>query len=166
MNFITEKECSDWLERNEILRAPYRRKPLPDKLQWIQFAPRARSDSEIVEDLVATAGNFEGCLVKIEDWNWDSEYEGDPTAALRAAHGEERSLIEVPGFVFQREDLEAAEDLCRTILSRGWTAYLYFLSRSATILFWEGDLIDFWTADADTLHRVEQMILTKSLRRT
>jgi hypothetical protein len=85
--------------------------------------------------------------VHITDWTWDPEYEADPTTALRASIGETRALIDVPGFLFDSSELASAIDLGSLSLKRGWTSYIYLTSGLATLLLWEGDLIDFWSTD-------------------
>jgi hypothetical protein len=101
----------------------------------------------MVSSLFEALGEFPGALLHVTDWIWDSEYGADPTTALRETIGESRALIDVPGFLFDPSEFAAANDLGSLILKRGWTSYIYLTSGAATLLLWEGDLIDFWSRE-------------------
>jgi hypothetical protein len=62
--------------------------------------------------------------------------------------------------------VEAAIAHCYLAVMFGWTAYLYLPSKAATVLFWEGELVDFWSADEQLIQAVRATIQTYELRIT
>ncbi|MDD4977904.1 MAG: hypothetical protein PHI29_04670 [Gallionella sp.] len=167
MKCITETECSEWLLQHGVDETPYGH-GLSRGVHYIQFAPPTSNEdiSHFVQALVKSLGNFQGCLLQIHDWMYDSEYEEDPTSSIRLRCGEGRSIKEAPGFVFEPSELSDAIELCALILERDWTAYLYLTSKAATLLLWEGALVDFWSNDAKVEKHVHAELCRSNLRIT
>jgi hypothetical protein len=67
--------------------------------------------------------------------------------SLRRGHGEHRALIDAPGHLFPAAEQAEAVAHCYLAVIFGWSAYLYLPSGAATVLFWEGDLVDFSSDD-------------------
>jgi len=155
---LTSEQCSEWLKQHGISEAPYGSK-LARGVYYLQFAPPRNAECRVlVASLLNSLGSFAGGLLQLTDWIWDSEQESDPTAALRKAHGEHRSLLDAPGFLFDQNEESTAIDLGSLILERGWTGYLYLGSKIATLLLWEGDLIDFWSKDKRATEQIRTML--------
>jgi hypothetical protein len=144
---LTQEQCSEWLSKRGIQEAPYRCK-LPRHTMYLQFeAPKDGRSQQFLTSALNALGSFSGALLNMTEWHWDPEYEPDPTTHLREVHGEHRSMIEVPGFVFGSSEFAAAIELGALVIERGWTGYLYLESNHATFLLWDGALIDFWSND-------------------
>lgn len=181
MKCITKSECSEWLQQHGIVENPYgSRKKFSDK--YLQFTTpdsayssmhlmrclignhsRYDGDLEFFEGLL---GEFEGALLVIEDWEaYPPDMMGIFTS-LRHGHNDQRPLIDAPCHLFDvNEDAELVGQ-CSLILMYGWTAYLYLASDKATLLFWEGELVDFWTRDASIYREVKSIIQKLELRLT
>jgi hypothetical protein len=165
MEFLTPAQCQIWLLSNGIEPAPYGRPSRANHAEFIQFAARTPRDPSCVDGMFASFGRFDGCLIEFLDWHWDWENPVDPSAALRRAHAESRTLFEVPGVALAADESATAAELSRQAVATGCTAYLYLLANTGTVLFWEGELIDFWSSDAKVVKRVERMINHAQYRR-
>ncbi len=165
MKCITEKECSEWLQQHAVVETPYGRE-LSSGVHYIQFAPPTSKEEIIpfVQALAKSLGDFKGCLLQIHDWIYDSEFEVEPTSDIRLRHGENRPIIDAPGFLFEPGELSDAIELIALILERDWTAYLYPSSKAATLLLWEGALVDFWSDDVKVEEQVHAELCRSNLR--
>ena len=83
--------------------------------------------------------------------------------AVRRGHQEARRLIDAPGHA--NEEPEAIAH-CYLALIFQWSAYLYLESGVATVLFWEGDLIDLWSRDSQLTKAVLEVVRDYGLRMT
>lgn len=161
---LTREQCSEWLSQRRIVEAPYGRK-LVQGAMYVQFAPADRhGSSAFLKSLLDALGPFPGALLHMTDWLWDPEREPDPTASLREAHCEHRPTDDAPGFVFDRSEFAGAVDLGGLVIQRGWTCYLYLESNVATLLLWEGDLIDFWSKDKIASARLRSVVQRSGAR--
>jgi hypothetical protein len=153
MRCFTETECSQWLQQRGIAKpAMY--------TQALQFAPPTEPGrlTAFMRNLFLAFGEFPGGLLVFEDWALYRPDEMALMTALRRGHGDERPLIEAPGHLF--EPIESPEAIGYSYLSVifAWSAYLYLASGGATICFWEGDLIDFWSPEADLVKKVAGLV--------
>lgn len=167
MKCLTPKECSDWLRERDIFEAPYSQEAAADDFCF-QFEPPTKPSrlTAFTRRLFGTFGEFSGALVVFTDW---ALYQPDEMAlvdSLRRGHGERRDLIDAPGHLFTSAELAEAIAHCYVAVMFGWSAYLYLPSGAATIYFWEGDLVDFWSADESLIKAVREIIQTYELRIT
>jgi hypothetical protein len=167
MKCFTSSEGSEWLRERAITEAPYSQDD-PAEAYCFQFEPRTRPSrlTALMRALFDTFGEFPGALLVFNDWPL---YQPDEMAlmdSLRRGHGEHRSLIDAPGHLFT--PTEQAEAIGHSYLAVvfGWSAYLYLASGAATVLLWEGDLVDFWSKDERMIQRVRAVIQTYELRLT
>jgi hypothetical protein len=165
MKCLTKNECSEWLKQHGVVEAPYGRN-LSRGVHYIQFEPPSSKEeiSNFVQALMKSLGDFRGCLLQLHDWIYDSEFEVDPTSDIRLKYGEIRSIIDAPGFLFGPSELSDAIKLGALILERDWTAYLYPSSKAATLLLWEGALVDFWSNDIKVEEHVHAELCRNNLR--
>lgn len=144
---LSREYCSEWLRHKEITEAPYARK-LARGIAYLQFEPpKDRRDHAFLTSLLDALGPFSGVLLQMTDWLWNDEYESDPTARLREAHGKNRSLIEVPGFLFGPSEATEAVNL-----------------GALALLLWEGDLIDLWSRDKNASVRLRSAVRNSGAR--
>ena len=167
MKCLTPTECSEWLRERGIIESPYSGDE-PVKAHCIQFEPPAnpRRLTAFTRALVATSGEFPGALVVFTDW---SLYRADEMAlvnSLRRGHGEHRWLIDAPGHLFESPEEAEAIGHCYLAVTFGWSAYLYLASGVATVFFWEGDLVDFWSSDESLTQAVLRVVREFDLRVT
>ena len=166
MKCLTRSECSEWLKRNNLVESPYQK--CRENL-YVQFeAPgKPRRLTAFARRLMAILGPFSGALILFEDW---SPCESDAMAlidAIRRGYDERRFLIDAPGHLFESTEADQVIGLCYLTLLFGWTAYLYLPQPvSATVLFWEGDLMDVWVQDGDMRDGVREMVKEFELRVT
>jgi hypothetical protein len=165
MKCFTPSECSEWLRKLEIVEAPYSLDNSAEAYAF-QFEPPSKPGrlTAFMRALFDAFGEFPGALLVFDDW---SLYHPDEMAiieSLRRGHGEHRHLIDAPGHLFTSVEVAEAIGHCYLALMYGWSAYLYILSGAATVLFWEGDLVDIWSADEKVRHPVRAVIQTYELR--
>jgi hypothetical protein len=167
MKCLTPEECSDWLRERGIVEDPYSRDTSADDFCF-QFEPPIKPSrlTAFTRGLFDTFGEFAGALVVFTDW---ALYRPDEMAlvdSLRRGHGERRALIDAPGHFFSASEQDETIAHCYLAVMFGWTAYLYLPSGAATVLFWEGDLIDFWCGDEHLIQAVRATVQTYDLRIT
>lgn len=75
-------------------------------------------------------------------------------------------MIDAPGHLFMLKEEAEAIAHCYMALTFQWDAYLYLESGAATALFWEGDLIDFWSCEAELTTAVLEIVQNYRLRIT
>jgi hypothetical protein len=167
MQCFTSNECSEWLRQRAIVEAPYSaNKPVHG--HYFQFAPPTKPSqiTAFTRGLVGELGEFTGALLVFTDW---ALYRPDEMAlidSLRRAHGERRWLIDAPGHLFASTEQAEAIGHSYLPLVFNWSAYLYLASGFATLYFWEGDLIDFWSPDEKLTQTVLQLVQRFELRVT
>lgn len=145
MKTLTEDECSRWLVNHQIEEDPYGR--LPYQAPWCNQFPidtRPSRSSHICRRIVEIAEPFSKALLHITDWSLYQPDEMAVVSALRAAHDEQRWLINSPGHLFDASERDLLIGILSLVVFYGWTAYLYFDHRT-TFLCWEGELLDLWT---------------------
>ncbi len=159
VEFLTKTECGAWLHERHIFPLPYGN-PIPPNVGYLQFKlPTSREARKDFTHRIFSAWRCDASgLLAITDWGYDEEYEDDPTAALRKAHGDERSLLEVPAQVFLAEEIQLAAELAYLILDRGWTAYWYLPNQTVALL-WEGKIIDLWSPNPQVLVSTQLILL-------
>jgi hypothetical protein len=86
--------------------------------------------------------------------------------SIRRGYGEQRWLIDAPGHLFGPAEQADAVGHCYLALMLGWSAYLYLASGTVTVLFWEGDLVDVWSADETLEYTIREVVQTYELRVT
>lgn len=161
MQCFTPTECSEWLRQRDIAEAP-RGVPV-----WQFGLPKeAGRIIAFTRSLFLAFGDFPGGLLVFTDW---ALYRPDEMAlidSLRRRHGERRPLIEAPGHVFTPAEVSEATGQSYLPIIFAWSAYMYLASGLATVYFWEGDLVDFWTSDSGATKKVEDVAKQYGLRVT
>ncbi|TAL30015.1 MAG: hypothetical protein EPN97_13005 [Alphaproteobacteria bacterium] len=181
MKCLTKSECSDWLHQHSIVEEPYGsgkkisgsylQFTAPDSAQasmhlmrcLIGNHSRHEGDLECFDGIL---GKFEGALLLLNDWQTYPPDMYSIVMSLRHSHEEQRSLVDAPGHLFDANEDADLIGQCNLILMYNWTAYLYLASAKATFLFWEGELIDFWTHDMEIYQKVKSLIQELKLRLT
>jgi len=161
MQCFTPNECSEWLRQRNILETPKR----PPHLQF-GLPTEAGRVIALIRSLFLAFGDFPGGLLVFTDW---ALYRPDEMAlidSLRHAHGEARPLIEAPGHVFTASEVAEAIGQSYLPIIFAWSAYMYLASGMATVYFWEGELVDFWTSDSGFAKKVEDVAEQYGLRVT
>lgn len=165
MKCLTSDECSEWLRERGIIEFPY-------ETSWqkmvLQFEPprSPRTLTAFTRQLVDAFGEFPGALLQFTDWSLYCPDEMALVASLRRGHGEDRWLIDAPGHLFAPTEEAEAIGHCYLALTFGWSAYLYSASGAATVNFWEGDLVDFWSPDQSLTQKVLEVVHSFELRVT
>jgi hypothetical protein len=167
MKCLTPGECSEWLRERGIIESPYSRDE-PVEGHCFQFEPPEKPSrlTAFTRALVGAFSEFPGALVVFTDWSLYCPDEMALVASLRRGHGENRWLIDAPGHLFAPTEEAEAIGHCYLALTFGWSAYLYLASGAATVHFWEGDLIDFWSPDQSLTQKVLEVVHSYELRVT
>jgi|SRR5215469_4031140 len=167
MKCLTSNECSNWLRERRVVEDPYSQDLSSDDF-CLQFEPPMIPSrlTAFTRGLFDTFGEFPGALIVFTDWALYRPDEMALVASLRRGHGDCRPLIDAPGHLFSSSEQAEAIAHCYVALMFGWTAYLYLSSGAATVLFWEGDLVDFWSSDERLIQQMRATIQTYELRIT
>jgi hypothetical protein len=159
--------CADWLQERGIVEDPYSQPTATDNFCFqFELPVKASRLTAFTRWWFHTFGEFSGALFVFTDW---ALYRPDEMAlvdSLRRGHGERRALIDAPGHLFSSAEQAEAIAHCYLSVMFGWTAYLYLPSGAATVLFWEGELVDFWSADRCLIQATRDTIQTYELRIT
>lgn len=167
MQCFTPDQCSEWLRERGIIESPYLTDEANDSF-CLQFEPPQKSSrlTAFTRSLFDGFGEFPGALVVFTDW---ALYRPDEMAlvdSMRRGYGEQRSLIDAPGNLFGPTEQAEAIACCYLAVIFQWSAYLYLASGAATVLFWEGDLIDVWSSHEKLPQAIQEIVQTYELRVT
>jgi hypothetical protein len=167
MQCLTPVECSEWLRQRDIIEAPYSHDK-PAAARCFQFEPPMKPSrlTAFTRALFDAFGDFPGALLVFTDWSTHNPDEMSLMASLRRGHGEQRWLIDAPGHLFIPTEQADAIGHSYLAVAFGWSVYLYLSSGAATVFFWEGDLIDFWSSDESLSQRVLGVVTSYELRVT
>jgi hypothetical protein len=105
-------------------------------------------------------------LLVFNDW---ALYHSDEMAivdCVRRGFSEQRPLIDAPGHFFGPTEEALAIGHSHLAVTFGWSAYLYLASGAASVLLWEGDLVDVWSPDESVTQRVLGVVQSYELRVT
>lgn len=167
MKCLAANECSEWLRVRSIIESPYKLDP-PPETHCFQFEPPMTPNrlTAFTRALFGTLGDFSGALVVFTDW---ALYQPDEMAlmdSLRRGHGERRRMLDAPGHLFGPHEEAETIGYCYLTVTFCWSAYLYLASGNATLHFWEGDLIDFWSPEKRVTETVREVVRSYELRVT
>jgi hypothetical protein len=167
MKCLTLSECSEWLRERKIIESPYSHDQ-PEGAHCFQFEPPVKPSrlTAFSRVLLGAFGEFPGALVVFTDWSLYHPDEMALVRSLRQGHGEHRWLLDAPGHLFAPSEEAEAIGHCYLSVMFGWSAYLYFASGAATIHFWEGDLVDFWSPDQSLTQTALETVRSFELRVT
>ena len=161
MQCFTPTECSEWLRQRDIAEAPH-----GAPVSQFGLPKEAGRIIAFTRSLFLAFGDFPGGLLVFTDWALYKPDEMTLIDSLRRGHGERRPLIEAPGHVFTPAEVSEAIGQSYLPIIFAWSSYMYLASGLATVYFWEGDLVDFWTSDSGTTKKVEDVVKQYGLRVT
>jgi hypothetical protein len=101
--------------------------------------------SSMLLTLFAAASHSTGWLISLIEWGVWGEGYYDIWAAIRALHGEARSLREAPSHLFGTGEEPLARGLARLVLSFGWDAYLIALPAKLVVYVSHEDYMEVYT---------------------
>jgi hypothetical protein len=145
MRTLTNKECRKWVESQGLSYEPYH-KHLPwDKQFNIKDAEDGGAAAQ--RAVLAVCRQASQVLAVILPHALTHEDRRDALVALRAQHGEERSLDEAPGHLLKKQDGELLQSLVRSCIDPGswWSVYFYLAPIETTLYVSESSLIDVWS---------------------
>ncbi len=167
MKCLTPSECSEWLTRNGLIEKPYNHEK-GNASYCLQFEPPVKPSQRtaFTRRLFESFGAFQGALIVFTDWSLYEPDEMELMDSIRRGNGEKRRLIDAPGHLAEGQEESLSIGLCYLALMFNWTAYLYLPSLPATVLFWEGDLIDVWASNEQVKDSVQKVVQRFELRIT
>ena len=148
MKCFTQEEIDHWLTEQQVTPSPYGKSESPNHYLQFKMPGRALANSAFIRNFLMQSQSK--ILVDVTDWPTYEPAEMLIIDSLRHKCGESRNLIDAPGHLFSAEESEWVIALFGHIGSFEWNGYLYRPNDLATLYCWEGELYDFWSADADT----------------
>lgn len=149
VRFLTRAESIEWLAGRGLREVPATDEPGNSYFQF-DLQPLPVRLSDLIGSLMEDLGEFEGGLLLLNDWIWDDEYEGDPTAPYREVQREVRPLNEAPGLLLDKSARQDAVALLTLLVERKWTGQFYFASGATTLRIVEGDRVHVYTVNQET----------------
>ena len=146
MTMLTDTVCAEWLTTRGIAEAPHSRAGAALPHAKVRLPAKPLRQAAISRQLVATCEPFECALLQFTDWPFYKADEMAVLCGLRSLHGDSRPLIESPGHLFAAAERDLLIGMLSLAIYYGYSAYLYF-DHGATVLCWEGDILDFWCSD-------------------
>ncbi len=157
MTTLESSNCSGWLREKGIIEAPYRgHEDSPRCYDQLRLPSEPLRISAAVRNLIGTCRVFETALLQFTDWPLYQPDEMAIVTALRSAHGESRPLIETPGHLFPFSERDLLIGMFSLAICYQWTAYLYL--EDATLLCWEGELLDIWSGDPQRIVEAREIL--------
>jgi len=127
MRCLSDVECLDWLEVNNIDAADER--GLPEAVgdcEILFAAPTVgRTQQRVARELVEWLGNFENALLWIADWPLYQPEEMAIVLTMRRGYAEHRALLAAPGLLFAWEERELLIAWLFFLTTFGWDGYLF-----------------------------------------
>ncbi len=157
MRCLTATECGEWLQNFNITQRPYHNCVDTDDFFPLAAHAEAWAAQELARQLIDLLGEYETALLYIDDW---SPYKPEQMAlvdAVRRSHGELRWLIDAPGHLYELKEKDELIGMLWMTVAFGWSSYVYSSTRSNIIYNWEGDFIDIWNMDNDSLTEVKEL---------
>jgi hypothetical protein len=148
IRFLTRAQSVDWLEKHGLQEVPATGTPGTSHFEF-ELQPIPVRLSDLLGSLMEDLGEFEGGLLLLNDWIWDDDYEGDPTAPYREALNEPRPLNEVPGLLLDESARQDAVALLTLLVERRWSGQFYAPSGATVLRIVEGDCVHVHTANPD-----------------
>jgi hypothetical protein len=164
MKFLNRSECSSWLKSQQCPDSPYGR-PLLTTANYLQFAvPRNQGvASRIVQEIRTYINTSQGCLFQVTDWSrLEDELKTPILASLESTRSGELPQFEAVGILFETVEVDTLIDCCLAVIECGMSAYLY-APQVATFYLWEGDLVDFWSEDAELHNQFTRWLVAEHL---
>jgi hypothetical protein len=137
---------------------PYARGNRPN-VQY--FVDRNESKLDITaQRLVELFERDRELLLVADDWSTYRDEEMAEIMRWREAASETRWLVDAPGHELKNGDSELRLKLVQFVLrtSSRWSAYLYGFPSKTTVLMWEGDIIDLWTAKSGVIRKFDSRL--------
>ena len=163
MRCLDQSEITRWLTERQVTPEPYGKSDSPTHYLQFKFPSRPLANAAFIRCFLAL--NEGEILVHVTDWPTYEPSEMAVVDSLRKASGESRRLIDAAGHLFSADESELAIALFGHTGNFEWNAYLYRPNDFATLYNWEGELHDFWSADADTYAALTNLVDDFDLRK-
>ncbi|MBB3013160.1 hypothetical protein [Cupriavidus alkaliphilus] len=164
MKILSPSECSIWLKREDCCENPYGRRSF-SSASSLQFATsRAEGAvSRMVHGIRTILGSPRSYLFQVTDWSRYVEHENSNLSDLKSKGS--GNPFDAWGIVFEAGEADEMFECCISVVDCGMSAYLY-APQIATILFWEGNLVDVWTNEPELRNQLAQWARNEQFRIT
>jgi hypothetical protein len=160
VQIIDEKEAIDWLYRNKVLEST---EPLSFSGFMDPIAYDIKGDSGIRGALGKSITTFfeddTEALLWIDEWGiWGVCENMNLFLGYRKSLGESSKLIDKPGHLFSKDDLDAAWSLVSMVLYFSWGAVLFSPARQILIRISHDELLFLFAKKKETLSKIRKRI--------
>ncbi len=165
MHCLRKEQIASWLTKHSLPADPYNEYAgsLPLYLQF--HAPkRFRPIEAFTREFSALAAPHDEVLVSVIDtiapWNLELRMFN----RLRPESAPD--LLEAPGHLFARDEVEDMIAMFSLTVALEWKAYLYIPERHLILYNWEGEIFDFWTTNESASMCVRALLQDFQLNET
>ncbi len=167
MKCLTEQECGEWLRNAGLIERPYE---LPEltSCSFNQFEPpkESRRLFAFLRTFLPILSGKGEILLHVIDTEIPYSEQFALLNAIRHRFGEQRDIVEAPGFLFSAEEHDFCLGVFGLTTEFAWEAYAYFQGTKDVLLNWEGDLMDWWCFDDCRFKEGQCVIQSFKLRET
>ena len=166
MRVLTTEECAAWCRKNRFSLGESEEPQLPEGADLISFAVPRESGIQLalareMGDWIESRGS---ALLWMTDWPMSHDDESALVQTWRKAYGEERPLIEAPGYLLEGKERNELVNLLHFVMAFGWDAFV-LLPRQQDLVFLSHDEYgDIYTPDPKGLTNLQEMLRLLSIR--
>ena|ERR1035437_7113287 len=163
MKIVSKQECQDWLKANlgtdfGGMNSEFTRNlqnPFPYRVSY----PTPRHIGKLqalAHQFVEFMGTSETGLLWFTSWPLYSEEEMALFQGYRKSLGESRQLIDSPGHIFDKSELQSVECLLDMALFFLWSASLFDGAGNIVVRLSQDEFIDIYAKDEERLEAVKK----------
>lgn len=145
MKCLSSAEITTWLENQNVTAKPGFQSYSPAYFLQFEVPSGSLKNWAFIRNFLLNAD--QEVLVHITDWSTYSPAEMEVISAIRLKWGETRILLDAPGHLISKSEMELTVAIFGHTVNCQWSSYLYLPNDSGTFFNWEGELYDYWTDD-------------------
>ena len=162
MKYISPQDASDWIRLHEIIESPYAIKP--SNIPYKQYpAPKISSSlnplvQRLVDSKKALLVFTDWSFYHPDDWQYYKPHQIGFVEAMKDIATQYPDFSKGLALIYEAAEHAELISHINVSLELGWSVYLYPETASATMYFWEGDLIDIWSDSKSILAEADRLL--------
>ncbi len=160
MIFLTEKECVEWCKKHSIEVDESSKPIIPPNQHSLSFYKPVISSVQLSLSryLIECLGDFGSILFWIMDWPLYKADEMAMILSLRKGYNETRDLIDAPGYVVDKEEIDKLVGYVFLMIAYEWDSF-FVTNHSRTMIFISHDgYIVIYNNDKQKIEELREII--------